>query len=515
MGYHVISWDVMGYHGISWDIMGYHGISWDIMGYHGISCDFLGLSSPFVIFQLFGKIFAFPIFWGLSSPNCLRFLSWMFLCFLSFCGLSSPDCIGFGVYWSVCFRFFLGFPAHSSPKLLEGISSLQILEGLFPKKSWREYPAYRSPKILEGISSLQIPKNLEGLFTQKSWREYPAYRSWRDCSPKTPGGNIQPTDPGGTVPQKILEGISSLQILKKLEGMFPKKSWRDYPVHSSQKTAGTIQSTLPKKNPGRTIQSTVPKKTLEGLSSPQFPKKPCRDYPVHNSQKKTCRHHPVHTSPKKSWRDYPVHSSQKNPRDYPVHSSQKNPAGTIQSTLPKKILEGLSSPQFPKKNPDAFSPSAGLRFAKPSLHRSVPGILPAVLVPAVFFLASQPGSLKKRLSSQKLGRLSKAKGQSLPIWLSAHTFSKSPYCYRTSASCSLALSHLSASCCGPQSWSSGIFCRDQSQFWGAALQTSHPLDVRLQKKKVCFQGFPAHFDSKNSPTLRFGLSSPFGLKNQP
>ena len=120
--------------------------------------------------------------------------------------------------------------------------------------------------------------------------------------------------------------------------MFPKKSWRDYPVHSSQKTAGTIQSTLPKKNPGRTIQSTVPKKTLEGLSSPQFPKKPCRDYPVHNSQKKPCRDYPVHTSPKKSW------------RDYPVHSSQKNPGGTIQSTVPKKTLQGLSSPHFPKKS---------------------------------------------------------------------------------------------------------------------------------------------------------------------
>ena len=302
-----------------------------------------------------------------------------------------------------------------------------------------------------------------------------------------------------------------------------------------------IQSTLPQKNRGRTIQSTVPKKTLEKLSSPQFPKKPCRDYPVHTSQK-----NPAGTIqstlpkkileglsspqfPKKPWRDYPVHSSQKNPARTiqstlpkknlqglsSPHFPKKKPAGSIQCRVPKKILEGLSSPQFPKKNPDAFSPSAGLRFAKPSLHRSVPGILPAVLVPAVFFLASQPGSLKKRLSSQKLGRLSKAKSQSLPIWLSAHTFSKSPYCYRTSASCSLALSHLSASCCGPQSWSSGIFCRDQSQFWGAALQTSHPLDVRLQKKKVCFQGFPAHFDSKNMLTLRLGLSSPFGLKNQP
>ena len=306
------------------------------------------------------------------------------------------------------------------------------------------------------------------------------------CSPKNPGQTIQSTVPkklqglssphfrGGTiqstVPKKTLHKLSSPH--------FPKKPCRDYPVHTTQK------------NPGGTIQSTVPKKTLEGLSSPRFPKKPCKDYPVHTSQKK-----PAGT----------------------IQSTlpKKKPAGTIQSTVPKKMLEGLSSPQFPKKNPDAFSPSAGLRFAKPSLHRSVPGIPPAVLVPAVFFLASQPGSLKKRLSSQKLGRLSKAKSQSLPIWLSAHTFSKSPYCYRTSASCSLALSHLSASCCGPQSWSSGIFCRDQSQFWGAALQTSHPLDVRLQKKKVCFQAFPAHFDSKNMPTLRLGLSSPFGLKNQP
>ena len=302
----------------------------------------------------------------------------MFLCFLSFCGLSSPDCIGFGVYWSVCFRFFFRL---SSPQ--------------FPKKSWREYPAYRSWRDC----SPKIPgRNIQPTDPQKSWREYPAYRSWRDCSPKNPGQNIQPTDPGGTVPQKILEGIPSLQILKKLEGMFPKKSWTNYPVHSSQKTAGTIQSTLPQENPGRTIQSTVPKKTLEGLSSPQFPKKPCRDYPVHTSQKNpglTIQS----TVPKKTLEG--LSSPQfpkKTCRDYPVHTSKKKPAGTIQSTLPKKNLQGLSSPQFPKKswrdypvhsfqkkNPDAFSPSAGLRFAKPSLHRSVPGILPAVLVPAVFF----------------------------------------------------------------------------------------------------------------------------------
>ena len=164
-----------------------------------------------------------------------------------------------------------------------------------PKKSWREYLAYRSWRDC----SPKIPgRNIQPTDPQKSWREYPAYRSWRDCSPKNPGRNIQPTDPGGTVPQKILEGIPSLQILKKLEGMFPKKSWTNYPVHSSQKTAGTIQSTLPQKNPGRTIQSTVPKKP---------------------------------------W------------RDYPVHSSQKNPGGTIQSTVPKKTLQGLSSPHFPKK----------------------------------------------------------------------------------------------------------------------------------------------------------------------
>ena len=142
----------------------------------------------------------------------------MFLCFLSFCGLSSPDCIGFGVYWSVCFRFFLSCPAHSSPKILEGISSLQILEGLFPKKSWREYPAYTSPKILDEISSLQIPKYLEGLFPKKSWREYPAYRSlknWRDCSPKNRGGNIQPTDP------------------KKTGGNVLQKTWSEYPACGS------------------------------------------------------------------------------------------------------------------------------------------------------------------------------------------------------------------------------------------------------------------------------------------
>ena len=248
----------------------------------------------------------------------------MFLCFLSFCGLSSPDCIGFGVYCLCALDFFWAF------------------QPTVPQNSWREYPAYRSwrdcspknpggniqptdpkepggtvhPKILEGISSLQI---LEGLFPKKSWREYPAYRSWRDCSPKNPGGNIQPTDPkktGGNVPQKILEGLSSPQFPKNCRDYpvhtSPKKSWKDYPVHSSPK------------NPGGTIQSTVPKKTLQGLSSPQFPKKPCRDYPVH-------------TSPKKSW------------RDYPVHSSQKTPGRTIQSTVPKKTLQGLSSPHFPKK----------------------------------------------------------------------------------------------------------------------------------------------------------------------
>ena len=376
----------------------------------------------------------------------------MFLCFLSFCGLSSPDCIGFGVYCLCALDFFWAF------------------QPTVPQNSWREYPAYRSwrdcspknpggniqptdpkepggtvhPKILEGISSLQI---LEGLFPKKSWREYPAYRSWRDCSPKNPGGNIQPTDPkktGGNVPQKILEGLSSPQFPKNCRDYpvhtSPKKSWKDYPVHSSPKNPWRYYPVhSSQKNPAGTIQSTIPKKTLQGLSSPHFPKKILEG--LSSPQ-----------FPKNPW------------TDYPVHSSQKNPAGTIQSTLPKKTLQGLSSPHFPKKswtnypvhsfqkkNPDAFSPSAGLRFAKPSLHRSVPGILPAVLVPAVFFLASQPGSLKKRLSSQKLGRLSKAKGQSLPIWLSAHTFSKSPYCYRTSASCSLALSHLSASCCGPQS----------------------------------------------------------------
>ena len=345
----------------------------------------------------------------------------MFLCFLSFCGLSSPDCIGFGVYWSVCFRFFLGCPAHSSEKNPGGNIQPTDPGGTVPQK------------FLEGISSLQIPKN--------------------------PGGNTQPTDPkktGGNVPQKILDKLSSPQFPKNCRDypvhFSPKKSWKDYPVHSSQK------------NPGGTIQSTVPKKTLQRLSSPHFPKKPCRDYPVHTTQKnpggtiqstvpkKTLEGLSSPQFPKKPCKDYPVHTSQKKPAGT-IQSTlpKKKPAGTIQSTVPKKILEGLSSPQFPKKNPDAFSPSAGLRFAKPSLHRSVPGILPAVLVPAVFFLASQPGSLKKRLSSQKLGRLSKAKSQSLPIWLSAHTFSKSPYCYRTSASCSLALSHLSASCCGPQS----------------------------------------------------------------
>ena len=134
--------------------------------------------------------------------------------------------------------------------------------------------------------------------------------------PKTPGRNIQPTDPGGTVPQKTLEGLSSPHFPKNCRDYPvhtpPKKSWKDYPVHSSQK------------NPGGTIQSTVPKKTLQGLSSPHFPKKPCRDYPVHTSQKKSWRDYPVHTSPKKPWRDYPVHTSQKKSwRNYPVHSFQK------------------------------------------------------------------------------------------------------------------------------------------------------------------------------------------------
>ena len=135
----MISWDVMGYHGISWEIMGFHGISLDIMGYHGISCDFLGLSSPFVIFQLFGKVFAFPIFWGLSSPNCLRFVMNVFV-FPFFLWAVQPRLYRFWCLLVCVLQIFFGCPAHSSPKLLEGISSLQILEGLFPKKSWREYP---------------------------------------------------------------------------------------------------------------------------------------------------------------------------------------------------------------------------------------------------------------------------------------------------------------------------------------------------------------------------------------
>ena len=295
----------------------------------------------------------------------------MFLCFLSFCGLSSPDCIGFGVYWSVCFRFFLGCPAHSSEKNPGGNIQPTDPGGTVPQK------------FLEGISSLQIPKN--------------------------PGGNTQPTDPkktGGNVPQKILDKLSSPQFPKNCRDYpvhtSPKKSWKDYPVHSSQK------------NPGGTIQSTVPKKTLQRLSSPHFPKKPCRDYPVHTSQKnpggtiqstvpkKTLEGLSSPQFPKKPCKDYPVHTSQKKPAGT-IQSTlpKKKPAGTIQSTVPKKILEGLSSPQFPKKNPDAFSPSAGLRFAKPSLHRSVPGILPAVLVPAGFFFGFPARQFKKKGSPAK------------------------------------------------------------------------------------------------------------------
>ena len=47
---------------------------------------------------------------------------------------------------------------------------------------------------------------------------------------------------------------------------------------------------------------------------------------------------------------YPAH--QKNWRDYPVHSSPKKTGETIESTVHQKKLEGLSSPQFPKKNRD-------------------------------------------------------------------------------------------------------------------------------------------------------------------
>ena len=282
-----MSWDIMGYHGISWEIMGYHGRSWDIMGYHGISCDFWVLSSPFVIFQLFAEFFAFPFFFGAVQPKLFEVFVMSVFVFPFFLWAVQPRLYRF---WCLLVCVLQIFFRLSSPQ--------------FPKKSWREYPAYRSWR---GCSPKIPGRNIQPTDPQKSWREYPAYRSWRDCSPKNPGQNIQPTDPGGTVPQKILEGIPSLQILKKLEGMFPKKSWTNYPVHSSQKTAGTIQSTLPQKNPG----------TLQRLSSPHFPKKPCRDYPV--------------------------------------HTSQKNPGGTIQSTVPKKTLQGLSSPHFPKKNLQGLS----------------------------------------------------------------------------------------------------------------------------------------------------------------
>ena len=239
-------------------------------------------------------------------------------------------------------------------KILEGISSLQILkklEGLLPQKTWRKYAAYRHPKIMEGISSLQIPKNVEGLFPN-------------------PGGNIQPTDP------KKIGGIWRDYPVHTSQ---KKPGWRDYPVHSSKKNWRDYPVHTSQKKPGGTIQSTVPEK-LEGLSSPQFPKKPCRDYPVH-------------TSPKKK------------------STVAKKLEGLSSPQFPKKNLEGLSSSQFPKnwrdypvhsskKKPGAFSPSAGLRFAKPSLHRSVPGFLPAVLVPAVFFwLPSQ--AVKKKGSPAK------------------------------------------------------------------------------------------------------------------
>ena len=99
---------------------------------------------------------------------------------------------------------------------------------------------------------------------------------WAIQPTKKTGGTIQ-----STVHQKKLEGLSSPQ--------FTKKNWRDYPAHSS-----------PPKKIG-TIQSTVPTKKKQGLSSPQFPqKKPGRNIQSTVPPKKTWRDYPVHSSPKKN-----------------------------------------------------------------------------------------------------------------------------------------------------------------------------------------------------------------------
>ena len=72
---------------------------------------------------------------------------------------------------------------------------------------------------------------------------------------------------------------------------------------------------------------------------------------------------------------YPAH--QKNWRDYPVHNSPKKTGGTIQSTVHQKKLEGLSSPQFPKKNRDYpvhSSPKKNLEgLSSPQFPQKKPG----------------------------------------------------------------------------------------------------------------------------------------------
>ena len=116
---------------------------------------------------------------------------------------------------------------------------------------------------------------------QKNWRDYPAHNS-----PKKTGGTIQ-----STVHQKKLEGLSSPQ--------FPKKKQRlSSPQFPQKKPGGTIQSTVPPKKTWRDYPvHSSPKKNLEGLSSPQFSKKK-----LGGTMQSTV--------PKKNWRDYPVHSPQ-------------------------------------------------------------------------------------------------------------------------------------------------------------------------------------------------------------
>ena len=85
--------------------------------------------------------------------------------------------------------------------------------------------------------------------------------------------------------------------------------------------------------------------------------------------------YPAH---QKNWRDHPQFTK-KNWRDYPVHSSPKKTGGTIQFTVPKKTLQGLSSPHFPKKKtwrdyPVHSSPKKNLEgLSSPQFPKKKPG----------------------------------------------------------------------------------------------------------------------------------------------